>query len=211
MGEAAEGVREALTSERAAISACLSRAFEHDPISRYLFPRDPSRPARLVSFYRAVLGMISEHGAIYTDAAHRGAAVWRAPSPSPAGVVRATRDAFLMLAILRASTARAMNLDRVVSRARPTTPHWYLAILGTEPALQGRGVGSALLAPVLTRCDDEGLPAYLESSKAENVPFYERHGFRVTRELQVPEGPPLWPMLREPRPAGLNGGAGPAD
>ena len=211
MGEAVARVREALASERAAISACLSRAFQDDPISHYLFPWDRSRLSRLASFYRMVLAMMSDQGAIYTDEQRRGAAVWRAPSAPQVSAMHATRDALRMLTTLRGSTIRAMRLDRLVSQARLTAPHWYLAILGTEPALQGRGVGSALLAPVLARCDDEGLPAYLESSKPENVPFYERHGFRVTRELQVPEGPSLWPMVREPRRAGLNGGAAPAD
>ena len=52
---------------------------------------------------------------------------------------------------------------------------------------------------VLERCDEEGIPAYLESSNARNVPFYRRHGFGVTTELQIPGGGPmLWLMWREP-------------
>ena len=47
-------------------------------------------------------------------------------------------------------------------------------------------------------CTAESLPAYLESSKERNVDFYARHGFRVTRELRLPKGPPLWSMWREP-------------
>ena len=57
----------------------------------------------------------------------------------------------------------------------------------------------ALLAPVLGRCDREGLPAYLESSKESNIAYYERFGFAVIGELQAaPGGPTLWPMWREP-------------
>ena len=53
---------------------------------------------------------------------------------------------------------------------------------------------------LLERCDREGIPAYLESSKEKNVPFYRRHGFEVTREIQLPNGPMLWAMWRQPRP-----------
>ena len=53
-----------------------------------------------------------------------------------------------------------------MERRHPREPHHYLALIGTDPAHQGRGIGTALLEPVLARCDAEGLPAYLESSKA---------------------------------------------
>jgi GNAT superfamily N-acetyltransferase len=88
-----------------------------------------------------------------------------------------------------------------VERVHPKEPHWYLAVLGTEPAWQGKGVGSALLAPVLQRCDREGRPAYLESSKESNLAFYARHGFEVTGTIDLlGGGPRVWPMWREPRP-----------
>jgi GNAT superfamily N-acetyltransferase len=87
-----------------------------------------------------------------------------------------------------------------IERRHPATPpHWYLAVLGTEPAAQGRGIGSALLAPVLQRCDEDGIGAYLESSKEENIAFYARHGFRVTDVVRLPRGPRAWLMWREPR------------
>jgi len=97
-----------------------------------------------------------------------------------------------------ATTLRLLNL---VEGMHPHEPHWYLATLGTAVELQGQGVGSALMQPVLEHCDAEGLPAYLESSKERNVPFYRRHGFEVVKEVPLPGGgPKLWTMWREPRP-----------
>jgi hypothetical protein len=56
------------------------------------------------------------------------------------------------------------------------------------------------LQQVLTSCDEEGVPAYLESSKEQNVPYYRHHGFEVTGAFDVaPDGPRLWGMWREPR------------
>ncbi len=88
-------------------------------------------------------------------------------------------------------------------KLHPRAPHWYLALLGTDPDRQGSGLGSAALQPVLDLCDTEGQAAYLESSKEGNVPFYERHGFEVTGTVDLGRGgtgPRLWLMWREPRP-----------
>ena len=73
-------------------------------------------------------------------------------------------------------------------------------MLGTEPASQGQGLGSAVLGPVLEQCDADGVGAYLESSKERNIDFYARHGFRVTDELRLLRGPRMWGMWRDPRP-----------
>jgi len=73
-------------------------------------------------------------------------------------------------------------------------------LIGADPAAQGQGQGAALLRSGLAKADAAGLPAYLESSKAANLPFYEHFGFTVREEVQPPEnGPTLWAMWREPR------------
>ena len=63
---------------------------------------------------------------------------------------------------------------------------------------QGNGVGRALITAVTDRCDTTGIGAYLESSKAANVPYYERFGFVVTGEIQVADSPTLYAMWRDP-------------
>ncbi len=77
-------------------------------------------------------------------------------------------------------------------------PHWYLAFIGVDPVRQGYGVGAALLRSRLRRCDEEGLPAYLESSKLENVPIYQHFGFHVTGTLGLPEGAPVVSTMWRP-------------
>ena len=83
-------------------------------------------------------------------------------------------------------------------RARLT--FWYLLTLGVDPPRQGRGIGSALMRPVLTRADAEGLPCYLETEKERNVRFYGKHGFEVVAQGEGPAGgPAFWTMKREPQ------------
>jgi hypothetical protein len=82
-----------------------------------------------------------------------------------------------------------------------TTPHgsyWYLQFLGVAPAWQGQGIGSALMTPVLERCDREGVRAYLDATSERNKRLYERHGFVAQDRFAPPGGPPIWPMWRQP-------------
>lgn len=72
-------------------------------------------------------------------------------------------------------------------------------MLGTDPPAQGRGIGSAVLRGVLDQCDEDGVGAFLESSKESNIAYYSRHGFRVTEEVRLIRGPSMWRMWRDPR------------
>jgi GNAT superfamily N-acetyltransferase len=88
-----------------------------------------------------------------------------------------------------------------VEHKHPRSPeHWYLQYLGTEPARQGQGLGSALLRPVLALCDRDGIGAYLESSSERNRVLYERHGFSVVETFDMPGGgPSIRRMWRDPQ------------
>lgn len=85
-----------------------------------------------------------------------------------------------------------------VERRHPREPHWYLALLATDPSVQGRGLGTALLAPVLEQCAREGIPVYTETQKKENVSWYARSGFDVAREITLPGTPTVWCLARTP-------------
>ena len=79
----------------------------------------------------------------------------------------------------------------------PEGSYWYLPLIGVDPMSRGLGVGSALLRTALAVCDDDGLPAYLESTNPRNVSLYERHGFKVVGQVQHGTCPAFTPMVRE--------------
>jgi ribosomal protein S18 acetylase RimI-like enzyme len=192
-------VRPVRSGERRAFYGLLARAFEDDPVSAFLFPEEASRRQRLIAFYQAMMPAMVEHGRMDTDADLRGGAIWQAPAPPLPGPFRVLWMWLRSALVLRGRTRAGFELGRTLEAVHEREPHWYLAILGTAPEHQGRGVGSALMAPVLEQCDREGVLAYLESSKERNIRFYERHGFEVMTEVRVPGGPVMWPMRRVPR------------
>jgi ribosomal protein S18 acetylase RimI-like enzyme len=91
-------------------------------------------------------------------------------------------------------------MDKIHKR-HMSGPHWELLIVGVDPALQGRGRGSALVRDGLAKADESGLPCYLNTNTPANVPFYERLGFSVLEEATLgKDGPLAWAMRREPIP-----------
>jgi GNAT superfamily N-acetyltransferase len=191
-------VRESTRVDRPQIAHAIGRAFIDDPIAVYLFPDENARRDGFGAFARLAMDQFEGAGATFvTDPIH-GAAIWQAPSPPALNPWRQIGLFFRLLFVAGRGTGRAIRLGETMEKHHLRTPHWYLAILGTDPDFQGNGLGSALLEPILTRCDSERTTAYLESSKQSNIPFYQRHGFEVSGEIQIPDGPTVWPMTRPP-------------
>jgi ribosomal protein S18 acetylase RimI-like enzyme len=194
-------VRKAGSPDIPALSTALARAFEDDPVMTWLLP-DSRQQRRLPTLFGLELKYLHlPHDEVYTTAEVSAGALWAPPGKwqtSPLSLVRAMPQLVFALSTRIPITLRTIAK---VEKVHPRDPHWYLAVLGTDPMWQGKGVGSALLAPVLERCDKTATGAYLESSKESNIPFYNRHGFEVTGTIDLPRGGPrIWPMWREPRP-----------
>ncbi len=181
------------------LSTVLSRAFHDDPVWNWMLP-DPRGRTRL--FATLVRYHHFAGGGIHV--ARRGAtigaaALWDPPDRWQHTPTEQLRAAPSLLRALGLRLPRALRLDSIAQAAHPEEPHWYLAVIGSDPAVRGGGFGQALMSAGLSRCDAEHAPAYLESSKPDNVPYYERFGFEVTGEIVVPAGPTLIPMWRRPR------------
>ena len=198
---ASKTIRRAERSEQRALAGVLSRAFFDDPVTSWVCRSDRLRPRMLERFFATRLKQLGKHGEIWTTDSLVSAAVW---APPERWKTTAGEDVELAASMLHPRLAWRLplvvrGLLGIEGKHPPQPPHWYLAILGTEPSAQGQGLGSAMLGPVLEDCDRDAVAAYLESSKERNVAFYSRHGFRVTEEVQLPRGPRIWLMWRDPR------------
>jgi len=194
-------VRNGTADDLASISDALVSAFHDDPVMLYMVPKPTGREKKMRALFVSEAKRAMKKGALYTTAEGpaKGGAIWMAPGQWKTGGLELLGQLPLMFS-LGASTPRALSLLSKMEKVHPSEPHWYLAILGTATEHQGKGVGGALLDPILTKCDADGIPAYLESSKDTNIPFYNRYGFEVTGEVRAKDGPTLWPMWREPHP-----------
>jgi GNAT superfamily N-acetyltransferase len=191
-------VRPATAADVKPLAAVMARAFYDDPPFIWMLPDPKTRLKRSRRFFATLTrGEALAHGGIDVALAGTevaGAAIWRPPGHWENEQLRT------VLGLVRAFGRRvgaAAALSQAMARAHPREPHWYLFAIGVDPARQGTGVASALLRSRLDQCDHDGLPAYLEATKATSVPLYQHFGFEPTGNPELPDGaPPLTAMWR---------------
>lgn len=195
-------VRAAVAADVDHLAGVLGRAFADDPIWVWVYPQS-DRADRLAKMFAALLRSTMARGAtVLTDDRRRGAAIWQPSHDRDLGPIGNAR---MGVAMIRggARMGRAVAMMRAVESRHPKEPHQYLAVLGTDPAHQGTGVGSALIRHVTDDPVNVETASYLETETEANVSFYVRHGFEVIDECDVGrDGPHLWFMWRNPLLAG---------
>ena len=189
-------VRSATSDEMPRAVAAIVAAFITDPPARFAWPSAHDYLQAMPLATREFAGSCFDHGTAYVTADFSGAALWLPPGVEPNGEA---------LGKMFHRTAKHEHLDDLLAmfekmeKSHPREPHWYLPQIGVDPTAQGKGYGAALMHHALARCDQEQALAYLEASKPENIPFYQRQGFEVIGEIRVGAAPVVTPMLRTPR------------
>ncbi|GFG50895.1 GNAT family N-acetyltransferase [Mycolicibacterium agri] len=185
------------------LAKVLARAFYDDPVMRYMVPDDKLRARALPPMFAAMTRhhFYSRGG---SEVATRDGTIGAATLWDPPGQRRSSRWEELrmmptMVFYLRSCAERYQVLNRAMEEAHPHEPHWYLMVIGSDPTVRGAGFGQALMRSRLDRCDGERVPAYLEATKEELLPYYMRFGFEQIGEIALPDGPKMWPMWRVAR------------
>lgn len=189
-------IKTASTADEGPVIDALKLAFAADPAARWVWPDPHQYLEGFPKFAKAFGGRAFDHGSAYYVEGYAGAALWLPPNVHP--------DIETIGTLLQSTASYQAQKDAPIvfeqmGAYHPSQPHWYLPLLGVDPLRHGKGVGTALMKHALERCDHENKLAYLESSNPKNIPFYERHGFKLLGTIQVGTSPQIFPMLREPR------------
>lgn len=196
----ANQVRLASVVDQNALMAAMILAFSNDPMIRWMYPD----PYQYLSHFPNLIQAMGEKAFDNTTAyavtdgldAIVGAALWLPPG-AELDVDEALQH--LQHSIVASQQAALFGIMEQMGGYHPHEPHWYLAFIGIEPTQQGKGLGSALMQPVLMKCDRDGVPAYLECSSPANISFYERHGFELLGSIDGEEAPTTFAMMRHPK------------
>ena len=170
-------------------------SFSSDPFVRWFWPQASNYVNCLPAFEAFGGGSIDCESAYTTDN-FEGVAFWFPPGNGPNEEAFVS---FLEKTAVDSSLEDGFRTFESMDQYHPDGPCWYLPLIGVDPVHQGSGVGSELMKHALKRCDEEGLPSYLESTNPKNISLYNRYGFEVMGEIQCGKCPVVTPMIREPQ------------
>jgi GNAT superfamily N-acetyltransferase len=192
-------VRPATLEDREALVRIAAEGFFADPVLSWIFQDDATRLERLTSLFGGLVDdFLPDRGVVHL-AGGASAAFWRAPTftdvSTAADRVAAADEA---PTASEPELARLAILGEVMEANHPHDPHWYLNVVSTLPSHQSRGLGAAVLQPVLAQADAAGMPCYLESTNPRNRTLYYRQGFEDRDELVLDDGVTMLQMWRAP-------------
>ncbi|WDV56690.1 GNAT family N-acetyltransferase [Streptomyces coeruleorubidus] len=176
----------------------LARAFADYPFTRHVIAADghEERIRRYQELCLTRIGMV--YGRVWVADGGRAVAVWAVPGMDPSPAFAELGPILGELSGDRAAMAAAA--DAAMAPYRPKEPGRFLETVAAAPEAQGKGLGNAVLVPGIQEAERAGCPVFLETSSDANVRFYERLGFKVTADVQLPDnGPRTWCMRRNPR------------
>ena len=199
--EVADQVRKAAPDDLPQISSALTRAFFTDPLFAWALPDADRRQRLLPEFFALFTRAFLRHHQTYTTKGDVvAAALWAPPGAVPVSGEDAEELGRQITELAGPDAPRFLGVNKLFDDHHPHGSYWYLQFMGVAPDWQGQGIGSALMAPVLARCDREGALAYLDATSERNRQLYERHGFEAEEAFAPSGGPPIWPMWRQPAP-----------
>jgi len=195
-------IRPATPADRSTLASALASAFSEDPLFGWIAgPKAPLEDRMRILFDALLkLNLSKPDNLVFVSDDGTGAAIWQPVGKWKVPATELARALPAMVRAFRGRTPTMMGALTAIEKVHPKEDHYYLEVLGTRKDRQSTGIGSAVINAVLERSDEEGIPAYLESSNPRNVPFYARHGFEVRDEISCGKGAPtVTAMWREPR------------
>jgi predicted GNAT family acetyltransferase len=198
-------VRTAAADAVPKVAAALADAFINDPVFTFLLPGSLRLKRRLRRLFAVEMEqyVLPNGRTVWTTSGYDGAVAELPPGAWEMPKSMTGRETLKWVWAFRTRLPLATRVQQAMEKQHLREPHFYVRTVGVRTALQGQGVGSALMQPTLERADSAGLPTYIEASSERSAALYERLGFLHMDVLELPEGgPPVWLMRRPPARGG---------
>lgn len=169
----------ATTADLDRVTDTIAVAFATDPVWGTALTRPDGSTDHFAAYWRPYIEGALRHSAVNLAEGGAAAAVWIPPGCDEMTQTQEAEVLALVESHLPAEALAPMLTlwDRFSAAQPPGATHAYLSLLATHPKSRGHGIGQQLLRENLQQFDEQGVPAYLESTNPANNHRYKRAGF----------------------------------
>ncbi len=163
----------------------LTRSFDTNKSTNYIVKQDNKRVRRLAALMDYSFEMCHRFGEVYLSDDKKGCALILYPDKKST-LPSILLDLKLILRTIGIENIRkALKREGAIKAVQPKTPLYYLWFIGVDPLYKNLGIGTQLLNQVIEESKKENRPICLETSTIQNLPWYQKFGFKVYHELDL--------------------------
>jgi ribosomal protein S18 acetylase RimI-like enzyme len=172
-------------------SALFSQSFNNYPIFNYIIPDPEYRKAKLKYLGHFLLRLGFARGEVIGPSNKiEGVSIWLPPKGSKSSSLHPIRAGLLNLFVhVKPGTiSRFIEVGKIKGKMRAQIikgQYYSCDMIGVDPLFQRQGFGRKMIEAKLLEFDREEIPCYLETSKQENIAYYERFGFSQINEYKI--------------------------
>jgi len=176
----------AKTNDKSFVVDLLSQSFDNNQSVNYIVRQDKKRLRRIRFLMDYSYEVCSQSGDVWLSDDHKACALLLYPHLKRTTLKSIWLDVKLIFQVIGlCGVQKAMKRETQIKKLQPKAPMAYLWFIGVNPANQHNNVGTKLLNEIIEDANSKALPVYLETSTLQNLPWYERQGFKIYNKLEL--------------------------
>lgn len=173
-------------NDKAVVVDILTGAFDSNKSVNYIIKQDRHRKRKLRRLMEYSFDVCSLFGKIYLADDKKGCALIMFPERKRVTLQSVLLDLKLIIRCTGfGNTKKAIRREAQIKKLQPNEPMYYLWFIGVDPSNQGQGIGSAILENIIRESESVNKIVCLETSRSENLSWYQKFGFRIYNELDL--------------------------
>ena len=174
----------ATLNDKELVADILTRSFVDNKSVNYIIKQDEKKEQRLKRMMEYSFDICNLFGDVFISDDRKACALVVIPDRKKVTLKTILLDAKMALSVTGLlNIKKAISRESAIQKIHPDVPLYYLWFIGVEPSQQGHGTGSKLLNEIIQKGLSENRTICLETSTTKNIPWYEKHGFKIYREL----------------------------
>jgi ribosomal protein S18 acetylase RimI-like enzyme len=176
--------RSATQDDKMLVLDILTSSFQNNTSVRYLTGH-AGAPDRIRGLMEYSYKMCALFGKVYISSDNTACALVSFPEQKKTSISTIWQEIRLIFnSIGLRNMSKAIKREKAIAQHYPSgEPIYYLWFIGVLPQCQRQGIGEELISKILAEADQMQRRVYLETSTLENIPWYQKFGFRVYAEL----------------------------